>query len=160
VTKKERFETPTTLARPPPPKPKPEPPKRPPQVYVNPSSRPNTPSVVVKAPSTESIKSWNISVAESLIRKSEIEAIEAGVLAEREEEELDPFDTTKFEDPSEDKRESAADDLDDVEDPFDTSEFPDFEREERLKQEEEEQRRAAEEEARKQVPYNIEGSLE
>ena len=118
------------------------------QVYVNPSSRPNTPSVVVKAPSTESIKSWNISVAESLIRKSEIEALEAEVLAEREEEEFDPFDTTKFEDPSEDKREEGVDggqDNDDVEDPFDTSEFPDFEKEERLKREaEEEERKKAE----------------
>jgi hypothetical protein len=120
------------------------------QVYVNPSSRPNTPSVVVKAPSTESIKSWNISVAETLIRKSEIEALEAEVLAEREEEEFDPFDTTKFEDPSEDKKEVpvAEESHADIEDPFDTSEFPDFEKEERL-------RREAEEEARKKAEVDL-----
>ena len=117
-------------ARPPPPKPKPEPPRRPPQVYINPSSRPNTPSVVVKAPSTESIKSWNISVAENLIRKSEIEALEAEVLAE---EEFDPFDTTKFGD--EEKSEGGAED---IADPFDTSEVPDFDKEEREKREAEE----------------------
>ena len=117
-------------------------------MYVNPSSRPNTPSVVVKAPSTESIKSWNISVAENLIRKSEIEAIEAAV---REEDEFDPFDTTQFEDPNEDAKESSANadanDDNDV-DPFDTSEFPDFEKEERLKRE-------AEEEARKQAEVDL-----
>ena len=133
-------------ARPPPPKPKPEPPRRPPQVYINPSSRPNTPSVVVKAPSTESIKSWNISVAENLIRKSEIEALEAEVLAE---EEFDPFDTTKFEDPNEEKKEEAGEE---VLDPFDTSEVPDFEKEERLKREAEEEAR---EEARKKAEVDL-----
>jgi len=120
-------------ARPPPPKPRPEIPRRPPLVQINPSSRPNTPSVVVKAPSTESIKSWNISVAETLIKKSELEALEAEVLAEREEEEFDPFDTAKFGD--EEAREAEDIDVD----PFDTSEVPDFEREERIKREIEEE---------------------
>jgi hypothetical protein len=126
-------------ARPPPPKPKPGVPRRPPQVQINPSSRPNTPSVVVKAPSTESIKSWNISVAETLIKKSELEALEAEVLAEREEEEFDPFDTTNFASEEEAKEESGS--VHDIEDPFDTSEIPDFEKEERLKREEEEEAR-------------------
>lgn len=135
-------------ARPPPPKPKPEVPKRPPQVHVNPSSRPNTPSVVIKAPSLESIKSWNCAVAENLIRKSEIEALEAGVLAE---EEFDPFDTTQFED--EDRKEEGADE--DIVDPFDTSEIPDFEKEERLKREAEEEAKRLEEEAKKKAEVDL-----
>jgi hypothetical protein len=133
-------------ARPPPPKPKPEPPRRPPQVYINPSSRPNTPSVVVKAPSTESIKSWNCAVAENLIRKSEIEALEAEVLAE---EEFDPFDTTKFEEPNEEKEENTGAE---AADPFDTSEVPDFEKEERLKRQAAEE---AEEESRKRAEIDL-----
>ena len=135
-------------ARPPPPKPKPEPPRRPPQVHVNPSSRPNTPSVVIKAPSLESIKSWNCAVAENLIRKSEIEALEAGVLAE---EEFDPFDTTQFED--EDRKEEGGEE--DTVDPFDTSEIPDFEKEERLKREAEEEAQKLEEEAKKKAEFDL-----
>ena len=72
----------------------------------------NTPSVIVKAPSSESIKSWNVAQAECLILKSNIEAIEAAGYAESKE--FDPFDTTEFE---EVVAELKAKEID----PFDTS---------------------------------------
>ena len=105
----------------PPPRPAKPPPKRPPPppaVKFDPASRPETPSVVIKAPSTESIKSWNNSVAENLIRKSEIEAEEA---LKEEEEEFDPFDTTEFEAVAAQGRGIAN-----YEDPFDTTAAADF----------------------------------
>ena len=130
--------------RPPPPKKVPPRPARPPlkKQTLDPASRP---SVVVKAPSTESIKSWNCSVAENLIKKSELEALENATL--EEEEDFDPFDTTQFKDPEEkdNKEEDIEDPFDttqfkdpeekdnqevDIEDPFDTSAVPDYEEQE------------------------------
>ena len=76
----------------------------------------DAPSVVVKAPSTESIKSWNISVAENLIRKAEESSAVEPVL-----EEEDPFDTTHIESLDKDKEEGTAGDDSENYDPFDTS---------------------------------------
>lgn len=107
-------------SRPPPPKPPPPRPTRaPPKVHLEPR---DAPSVVIKAPSTESIKSWNCATADILIKKSEIEALDAPAL---EEEEEDPFDTSNFEGivPKEEKE--------DIEDPFDTSGFKSPEPEEK-----------------------------
>ena len=98
--------------KPPRPAAPPRAPKRPPPppvLSVDPSSRPETPSVVVKAPSTESIKSWNCTTADNLIKKSEKAAAEALV---EQEEEFDPFDTSNFQDEKE---------ITNFEDPFDTS---------------------------------------
>jgi len=86
-------------SRPPPPPrplpPRPAPPSRPPAVQVDYASGRNTPSVIIKAPSCESIKSWNVTQADTLILKCNIEALEASAL--EEDEEADPFDTTEFE---------------------------------------------------------------
>lgn len=104
-------------SRPPPPRPAPpRPAPPPPKVQVDYASGRNTPSVIVKAPSSDSIKSWNVGVAETLILKSEIEAIEAHAIEEalEEKEEFDPFDTTEFEEVV-----SGLKSLE--EDPFDTS---------------------------------------
>ncbi len=99
--------------RPAPPKPAP---KRPPpcpavQIGSDSSLRAEAPSVVVKAPSTESIKSWNCAVADNLIKKSKLDAEGEEALLEQEEE-FDPFDTTKFGD---------SETITNFEDPFDTS---------------------------------------
>ena len=52
----------------------------------------------MKAPSSESIKSWNVTQADTLILKCNIEAIEAHALLEEDnQEEEDPFDTKQFE---------------------------------------------------------------
>ncbi|TRY71729.1 hypothetical protein TCAL_03141 [Tigriopus californicus] len=121
--------------RKPPPRPQPPRPRpaRPPPSFIgNALTEADAPGIVVKAPSTESIKSWNISVAENLIKQSEDAVIAQTVL---EEEEFDPFDTNKFDaivqkiedDPFDTKEydnivklevENAEDD---IEDPFDTS---------------------------------------
>ena len=83
-------------ARPPPPPrpPRPAPPARP-AVQIDYASGRNTPSVIIKAPSSESIKSWNVTQSDTLILKCNIEALEASAL--EEEVEADPFDTTEFE---------------------------------------------------------------
>ena len=114
--------------RPPPPKPAPPRPNRPPLKPGNslvPSEKSSV-SVVVKAPSTESIKSWNCAVAENLITQSKLEALENSILQEddeeEEEEEFDPFDTSNFKDYKGEGEEKQED----VDDPFDTSEVPDF----------------------------------
>lgn len=71
--------------------------------------------MIVKAPSSESIKSWNVAEAETLIRKSNIEAIEASVLDRAEQErEYDPFDTTEYEEVVAELKAKEVD-------PFDTS---------------------------------------
>jgi len=112
------FEEPRSRpSRPPPPRPAPPRPAPPtpvssPRVHIDYASGRNTPSVIVKAPSNESIKSWNVTQAECLILKSNIEAIEAAGYAE--EKEFDPFDTTEYE---EVVAELKAKEID----PFDTS---------------------------------------
>jgi hypothetical protein len=110
------FEEPRAKpSRPPPPRPAP-PPARPappkPQVQVDYASGRNTPSVIIKAPSSESIKSWNVTQAECLILKSNIEAIEAS--GYDNEKDFDPFDTTEYD---EVVAELKAKEID----PFDTS---------------------------------------
>jgi len=86
-------------SRPPPPPrpapPRPAPPSRPPAVQVDYASGRNTPSVIIKAPSSDSIKSWNVTQSDTLILKCNIEALEASAL--EEDDEADPFDTTEFE---------------------------------------------------------------
>ena len=67
--------------------------------------------MVVKAPSTESLKSWNCAVADNLIKKSKLESESEALREEEEEEEFDPFDTTQFGDSG----------VTNFEDPFDTS---------------------------------------
>ena len=123
--------------RPPPPKPAPPRPKRP-QLKESTSLGPpveSSVSVLVNAPSTESIKSWNCAVADNLISKSKADQIKNYPL-EEEEEEFDPFDTSNYNVPKEDDEE------DDVEeDPFDTSHIPDQESE---KKEEEPEEKAEE----------------
>lgn len=96
-----------------PPRPAPPKPRQPraPTVSVTAIDPSDAPSVVVKAPSTESIKSWNISVAENLIRKVEESSAVEPVLEE------DPFDTTHIEDFEEDNSKA----VESSEDPFDTS---------------------------------------
>jgi hypothetical protein len=84
-----------------------------PQVQVDYASGRTTPTVIVKAPSSESIKSWNVNQAETLRLKCNIEAIEAAALEEDTEEE-DPFDTKQFEGIVAELKEKE-------EDPFDTS---------------------------------------
>ena len=110
--KKEPAKKPT---RPPPPKPRPPRPPKSQQHHLNPLSDKDAPSVVVNAPSLESIKSWNCATADILIKKSEIEALEAEDHILHEEDEEDPFDTG-FADEVLDKEE-------DVDDPFDLSGF-------------------------------------
>ena len=108
---------PARPSKPPPPRPpRPPPPsatqQTTPRVEIDYASGRNTPSVIIKAPSSESIKSWNNAQAETLIRKSNIEAIEASVL--EQEKEFDPFDTTEYN--------QVVDDIKAKEDaPFDTS---------------------------------------
>lgn len=91
--------------RPPPP---PKRPNRPPPIPANLEA----PSVVLRCPSIDSIKSWNVNVSDTLIRKSEIEAQDAL----REIEEYDPFDTKDFE-----EDEKKDDGEEEFEDPFDTT---------------------------------------
>ena len=103
--------------RPPPPRPpRPSESKETPQVQVDYASGTNTgrntPSVIIKAPSSESIKSWNVNQAETLILKCNIEAIEASALEDDDED--DPFDTKQFEG-------IVAELKGKEEDPFDTS---------------------------------------
>lgn len=115
------FEEPRSKpSRPPPPRPappRPAPPSQPttsPRVQVDYASGRNTPSVIVKAPSSESIKSWNVTQAECLILKSNIEAIEAAGYNEEAGKEFDPFDTTEFEEVVAELKAKEVD-------PFDTS---------------------------------------
>ena len=116
--------------RPPPPKPAPPRPKRP-QLKESTSLGPpveSSVSVLVNAPSTESIKSWNCAVADNLISKSKLEALANSPL--EEEEEFDPFDTSNYKVPEDDEKE------DDVEeDPFDTSAIPDYKEPEKEEEE-------------------------
>ena len=83
---------PARPSKPPPPRP-PRPPPTP-RVEIDYASGRNTPSVIIKAPSSESIKSWNNTQAENLIRKSKIEGLETEIL--EQEKEFDPFDTTEY----------------------------------------------------------------
>ena len=81
-----------TKPKKPPPRPSKPPPARPPPPTRNKNNLDpkNAPGVVIKAPSTESIKSWNCTTADKLIKSrnsSEIEGIE-------EIEDDDPFDTS------------------------------------------------------------------
>jgi len=101
--------------RPPPPRPPPRPAPPggdTPQVQVDYASGRTTPSVIIKAPSSESIKSWNVTQADILIQKVNIEAIEAHALLEGTED--DPFDTKQFEGIVAELKEKEVD-------PFDTS---------------------------------------
>ena len=102
-------------SRPPPPRPPPpRPPSRPkpPAVNIDYASGRNTPAVIIKAPSTESVKSWNVTQSETLILKSNIEALEASAL--EDEDEIDPFDTTEYDGIVKELKAKS-------EDPFDTS---------------------------------------
>ena len=156
------FKSDKKPTRPPPPKPAPPRPPRPPlreSNSLNPSEKSSV-SVVVKAPSTESIKSWNCAVADKLITKSKLEALENSILSEDEEdEEDDPFDTSNFRDVGEfeETKEEVEDPFDtsafggeetkeEVEDPFDTSAFRDFEEEEEVPDFEEAQKLLKEQE--------------
>ncbi len=96
-------------SRPPPPKPAPKRPPPPGQQQPYTLSEEDAPPVVVKAPSTDSLKSWNCAVADNLIKKSKLESENEAL--EEEEEEFDPFDTTQFADSG----------VTNFEDPFDTS---------------------------------------
>ena len=119
--------------RPPPPKPAPPRPKRP---LLAPQEKSNV-SVVVKAPSTESIKSWNCATADNLITKSKIEALANSALEEdSEEEEFDPFDTSNYKDVTEDIENQVKEER--IEDPFDTSAIPDFKESDEKNEEDEE----------------------
>ena len=124
------FQETKTEKKPPPRPSKPPPPRpsRPPRVgppsaaaasksHLDPAYARDNPSVVIKAPSTESIKSWNCATADILIKKSEIEALDAPV--EEDQDEEDPFDTSNFDGiVKTDKKDS-----DDIDDPFDVSGF-------------------------------------
>lgn len=68
--------------------------------------------MIIKAPSTESVKSWNVTQSDTLILKCNIEALEASAL--EDEDEIDPFDTTEFEGIVKELKSKD-------EDPFDTS---------------------------------------
>ena len=101
--------------RPPPPRPPPpRPPSRPkpPAVNIDYASGRNTPSILIKAPSTESVKSWNVTQSDTLILKCNIEALEASAL--EDEDEIDPFDTTEYEGLVKELKAQS-------EDPFDTT---------------------------------------
>ena len=120
-------ETKTKPSRPPPPRPAPPRPARPaiPKVvkqHLDPTGGKGAPSVVIKAPSTESIKSWNCATADILIKKSENEALDEPL---EEDEEEDPFDTSNFESVVKKlKQDSDQEDQDDKDnDPFDISGF-------------------------------------
>ena len=69
--------------------------------------------MVIKAPSTESIQSWNVTASETLILKCNIEALDASAI--EAEDEVDPFDTTEFEGIVKELKGNSE------EDPFDTS---------------------------------------
>ena len=102
-------------SRPPPPRPPPpRPPSRPkpPAVSIDYASGRNTPAVIIKAPSTESVKSWNVTQSDTLILKCNIEALEASAL--EDDDEIDPFDTTEYEGLVKELKAQT-------EDPFDTS---------------------------------------
>ena len=68
--------------------------------------------MIIKAPSTESVKSWNVTQSDTLILKCNIEALEASAL--EDEDEIDPFDTTEFDGIVKELKSKN-------EDPFDTS---------------------------------------
>lgn len=120
-------ETKTKPSRPPPPRPAPPRPQRPKLQYLDPCGGKGAPSVVIKAPSTESIKSWNCATADILIKKSEIEALDEPLHEDSEEE--DPFDTSNFESvvkelsKDNNNQEEAEDIQEDIQDPFDISGF-------------------------------------
>ena len=102
-------------SRPPPPRPPPpRPPSRPkpPAVNIDYASGRNTPAVIIKAPSTESVQSWNVTQSDTLIIKCNIEALEASAL--ENEDEIDPFDTTEYEGLVKELKAQS-------EDPFDTT---------------------------------------
>ena len=102
-------------SRPPPPRPPPpRPPSRPkpPTVNIDYASGRNTPSILIKAPSTESVQSWNVTQSDTLLIKNNIEALEASALEDPDE--VDPFDTSEFEGIVKELKAQT-------EDPFDTS---------------------------------------
>lgn len=134
----------TKTEKKPPPRPSKPPPPRPPRpsrgppststVHLNPE---DNPAIVLKAPSLESIKSWNCATADILIKKSQIEALDA---PEEEQDEEDPFDTSNFDgivetikedDPfdvsgfksPEAEKASPVEEEKEIEDPFDLSGF-------------------------------------
>ena len=72
----------------------------------------NTPAVIIKAPSTESVRSWNVTQSETLLIKNNIEALDASTI--ENEDEIDPFDTTEYEGLVKELKGQT-------EDPFDTS---------------------------------------
>ena len=111
-------------SRPPPPRPAPPRPlQRPKLQHLDPTGGKGAPSVVIKAPSTESIKSWNCATADILIKKSEIEALDEP-LPEADSEEEDPFDTSNFESVVKElNKDQEAEDLEEDQDPFDISGF-------------------------------------
>ena len=82
-------------------------PNRPPRAALDPS---DNPGILVRGPSTESVKSWNVSVAERLIGKEEGERRDTL----REEEEYDPFDTKGYGE----ENDGAENEEDDIDDPF------------------------------------------
>ena len=104
---------PSRPPKPPPPRP-PRPPSRPkpPVVNIDYASGRNTPSILIKAPSTESVKSWNVTQSETLLIKNNIEALDASAI--EDEDEIDPFDTTEYEGLVKELKAQT-------EDPFDTS---------------------------------------
>ena len=78
----------------------------------------NTPAVIIKAPSTESVRSWNCTQSETLIIKNNIEALNASQI--ENEDEIDPFDTTEYEGLVKELKGQT-------EDPFDTSKVENLE---------------------------------
>ena len=104
---------PSRPPKPPPPRP-PRPAARPnpPAVSIDYASGRNTPAVIIKAPSTESVRSWNCTQSETLIIKNNIEALDASQI--ENEDEIDPFDTTEYEGLVKELKGQT-------EDPFDTS---------------------------------------
>ena len=94
--------------RPPPPVRPNRPP--PPRAALDPS---DNPAVVVRVPSTESVKSWNVSAAERSIHTHHEERRDT-LREEDEEDEYDPFDTKGYGE----ENDRAEDAEDDIEDPF------------------------------------------
>ena len=114
-------ETKTKPSRPPPPRPAPPRPQRPKLQHLDPTGGKGAPSVVIKAPSTESIKSWNCATADILIKKSENEALDEPLPEDSEEE--DPFDTSNFESVVKELTKKEDIEEDENQDPFDISGF-------------------------------------
>ena len=73
----------------------------------------DNPAVVVRVPSTESVRSWNVSAAERAIGE-EGGGERRDTLREEEEDEYDPFDTKGYGE----ENDRAENEEDDIEDPF------------------------------------------